>query len=323
MARIARDDLIPDTERGAVMGRGKAAKTREIIETSVEILTESKFPLTIRRLYYELISKGVIENNAASYTSMVTKLTAARWDGDIPLHLLDKIIDGGREPLRVQSWASIAEFARPAANAYRRDRWENQAAYVELWVEKQAIVSLLEDVCRENHIVLRALHGFNSFTALHQTAKDLLDIHKNITIFYFGDHDPHGHEIEKDARERLCRMFDLLGNPAKRHAVEFRPRLGILPEDIGKFGILPLDVEELEKGGDSFKAKRDAFVEKYGNEAAEVDGLPAEELIKRLQDAIDDESCIDDRESWDNSLLLTESDRDLIRTRLDPEGGYS
>ena len=84
------------------MGRGKAAKTREIIETSVEILTESKFPLTIRRLYYELISKGVIENSAASYTSMATKLNAARWDGDIPLPLLDKIIDGGREPLRVQ-----------------------------------------------------------------------------------------------------------------------------------------------------------------------------------------------------------------------------
>ena len=229
----------------------------------------------------------------------------------------------GESPFVSNTWASISEFARPAANAYRRDRWENQAAYVELWVEKQAIVSLLEGVCRENHIVIRPLHGFNSFTALHQTAKDLLNVHKNITVFYFGDHDPHGHEIERDARERLFDMFDLLGNPAKRHAVEFRPRLGILPEDIGEFGILPLDVEELEKGGDNFKAKRDAFVEKYGNEAAEVDGLPAEELIKRVQDAIDDESCIDDRESWDNSLLLTESDRDVIRTRLDPEGEYS
>jgi hypothetical protein len=158
---------------------------------------------------------------------------------------------------------------------------------------------------------------------MHQTAKDLLDIHENITIFYFGDHDPHGYEIERDAQERLFEMFDLLGNPTKRHAVDFRPRLGILPEDIGKFGILPLDVEELEKGGDNFKAKRDAFVEKYGNEAAEVDGLPAEELIQRLQDAIDDESCIDDRDAWDESLLLTESDRGEIRARLDPDGEYS
>jgi hypothetical protein len=305
------------------MGRGKAAKTVEIIQTTVDILTKSTFPLTIRRLYYELISKGVIENNAASYTSMVTKLTTARWDGDIPLHLLDKIIDGGREPLRVYSYASIAAYAPTAAAIYKRDRWENQAAYVELWVEKQAIVSLLEGVCRENHIVLRPLHGFNSFTAIHQTAKDLLDIHKNITIFYYGDHDPHGYEIENDARERLFRMFDLLGSPAKRHQVEFRPRLGILKDDIGKFGILPLDVEELEKGGDNFKAKRDTFVEKHGNEAAEVDGLPAEELIQRVQNAVDDESCIDDRDAWDNSLIVTESDRDVIRTRLDPTGEYS
>jgi hypothetical protein len=305
------------------MGRGKAAKTVEIIQTTVDILTESKYPLTIRRLYYELISKGVIENSPASYTSMVTKLTDARWDGGIPQHLLGKIIDGGREPLRVPSWASIAAFARPAANAYKRDRWADQAAYCELWVEKQAIVSLLEDVCSDNHIVLRPLHGFNSFTAIHQAATDLLNIHKNITLFYFGDHDPHGHEIERDAQDRLFKMFDLLGNPAKRYSVEFRPRLGILAEDIGAFGILPLDVEELAKGGDNFKAKRDAFVEKYGNEAAEVDGLPAEELIKRVQDAIDDESCIDDRDAWDTSLLLTKSDRDKIRARLDPDGDYS
>ena len=45
--------------------------------------------------------------------------------------------------------------------------------------------------------------------------------------------------------------------------------------------------------------------------------------MKRVQDAIDDESCIDDRESWDNSLALTEYDRHKIRTRLDPTGEYS
>jgi hypothetical protein len=56
------------------MGRGKAAKTREIIETSVEILTESKFPLTIRRLYYELISKGVIVNSPASELDLADNL---------------------------------------------------------------------------------------------------------------------------------------------------------------------------------------------------------------------------------------------------------
>src|SRR5437899_1674197 len=170
------------------MGRGKAVKTLEIIKTSVEILTESKFPLTIRRLYYELISKGVIENSTKSYTSMVAKLTDARWDGDIPLDLLDKIIDGGREPIRTLSFANIAEFAGIAPYYYQRDRWEGQAAYVELWVEKQAIVSLLEGVCED------------------QTAKDLLKVHKNITIFYLGDHDPHGHEIERDARKRLFDM---------------------------------------------------------------------------------------------------------------------
>src|SRR5438874_3250884 len=177
------------------MGRGKAAKTVEIIETTNEILTASKFPLTIRRLFYELISKGVIENNPESYNSMVTKLTAARWDGDIPRDLLDKIIDGAREPISPLSFASIQDFGATAAAIYKRDKWENQEAYVELWVEKQAVVSLLRNVCSENHVTLRPLHGFNSFTAIHETANDLLPIHKDITIFYLGDHDPHGYAI--------------------------------------------------------------------------------------------------------------------------------
>ena len=125
------------------MGRGKAVKTVEIIGTTVDILTESKYSLTMRRLYYELISKGVIKNSAESYTSLINKLTDAREDGDIPRHLLGKIIEGGRRPRRVSSWKSIADYASLAAGIYQRDRWENQASYVELWVEKDAVVSLL------------------------------------------------------------------------------------------------------------------------------------------------------------------------------------
>ncbi|MGD1082998.1 MAG: hypothetical protein ABR881_32185 [Candidatus Sulfotelmatobacter sp.] len=303
------------------MGRGKHKATVEIINTTIEILEESKFPLTLRRLYYELISKGLIENSKESYASVVSKITNARWDGDMPTHLLGKVIDPGRDPHSVVTWANVADYARSAARMYERDRWADQATYVELWVEKQAIVSLLTGVCSENQIVLRPCHGFNSFPALHQAAVDLLEIHKNITILWLGDHDVYGYEIEQDIQTRLREMFALLGNPTK--AVEFRPRLGILQEDIGKFGIVPLQVEWLDdegeatgKGGKKKQAKRDAFIAQYGNEAAEVDGLPAEELIQRVQDAIDDESVIDDRESWDNSLALTESDREDIELLL-------
>jgi hypothetical protein len=215
------------------MPRGKTSETVLIINTTIEILTASRYPLTLRRIFYELVSKDVIENSQSSYTKLITKLTDARWDGGIPVPLLDMITDGTRVPLRTSSWKDIADFAETAAAIYQRDRWADQSSYVELWVEKQAIVSILEGVCSENQITLRSLHGFNSFTAIHQTAKDLLEIHKNITIFYLGDHDPHGYEIERDVQKRLFAMFDLLGSPVKRHAVDFRPRLGILKADIG------------------------------------------------------------------------------------------
>jgi len=292
------------------MGRGKAAATIEMIEMAAEILRESDYPLTVRRLFYELVSKGLIENNEDSYRSMTTKFNDARWDGDLPAELFDRIVDGGREPVRTFAWGCIADFARSAAAWYKRNRWEYQSAHVELWVEKQAVVSLLEDVCRRNQVTLRPLHGFNSFTAIHQTADELIPIRKNITIFYLGDHDVHGYEIERDAQDRLFRMFNLLGRPGKRNMIDFRPRLGILPEDIGTFGIYPLNVLEMEKGGDNYLAKREAFVAKYGNEAAEVDGLPTEEMIRRVQRAIN--MCVDDHDAWGKADLDTEDDRMLI-----------
>ena len=172
-------------------------------------------------------------------------------------------------------------------------------------------------MCSENHVTLRPLHGFNSFTAIHETANDLLPIHKNITIFYLGDHDPHGYAIEEDVKDRLHRMFGLLEHSAKKYSIDFRPRLGLLPEDIGKFGILPLDVEALEKGGKNFKVKRDEFIAKYGNAAAEVDGLPTEVMIDRVQAAFD--TCVEDREAWDKVDELTAIDRQEIQARLDPD----
>jgi hypothetical protein len=298
------------------MGRGKAAKTKEIITTAVAILRASKFALTVRRLFYELVTRAIIANHEKVYKGMITKLNDARWDGDLPVELFDKIVDGSREPLSVVTWNSIEDYAPVAARIFRRDRWQDQSAYVELWVEKQAVVSLLEGICREYHVTLRPLHGFNSFTAIHQTAKDLIPITKNIVIFYLGDLDPHGLEIERDARDRLFRMFNLLGRPGKKHLIDFRPRLGILKEDITnkEFGIYPLDVVEMEKGGANYAAKREAFVAEYGNAAAEVDGLPTEEMIRRVQEAF--ESCIDDRDGWDNAESETEGDRIIIRHRL-------
>src|ERR1700687_618372 len=130
------------------MGRGKAEATIEMIEAAAEILRESDYQLTARRLFYLLVSKGSIENNEDSYRSMTTKLNQARWDGDLAVELFDKIVDGGREPLRTLAWGCIPDFAPSAAAWYKRNRWEYQSSYVELWVEKQAAVWLREGVGR-------------------------------------------------------------------------------------------------------------------------------------------------------------------------------
>ena len=68
------------------------------------------------------------------------------------------------------------------------------------------------DITWEFDVNLRPMRGYSSLTFLHQAAWELSPITKPIFLYYFGDHDPSGHDIERACREGLTEMSNL--NPA-------------------------------------------------------------------------------------------------------------
>lgn len=125
-------------------------KTKDLIQKAYDILNEIH-PMTLRQVYYQLVAKQVIENNLNSYQSLSKKLVDARQQGLIPWDWME---DRTREPRRVSMWENLSDFADSVKYSYKKDTWLNQSMYFEIWLEKEALAEIFEDITREYGITL-------------------------------------------------------------------------------------------------------------------------------------------------------------------------
>src|ERR1700747_2259746 len=104
------------------------------------------YDLSLRQLYYQLVSRNIVENTERSYKNVGNLVSDARLAGMIDWSM---IRDRGRNMVRNTHWESPADIVRAAAQQFRIDRWVDQPNYVEVMVEKQALEGVLEPVCGE------------------------------------------------------------------------------------------------------------------------------------------------------------------------------
>jgi hypothetical protein len=233
-------------------------RTAELIEKAAEILA-AHHPMTVRQLYYQLVSRQVIENSRSSYQSVSKALVAARREGAIPWRYIE---DRLRRPRGVSMWSGLGDFADVAARSYRRDVWETQPVYVEAWLEKDALSGIFEDALDQYGVTLNIGRGFDGWDSIHNAAERLDD---EDVILYFGDFDPSGEDMVRSLRERLADQ-------------------GSRPELL-KCALTFADIERYELPADFTKAsdtRSAAFVAKWGDVSVELDALPIDVLRERI-----------------------------------------
>jgi hypothetical protein len=252
-------------------------QTLAVIEEANQHLSSYR-PMTLRHLFYLLVSSGTVQPTKNGYKNLSRIITTARERGEVDY---ESLVDGLRSSIKPSSWSGLEDFADTVAAAYRKDFWEAQADYVELWFEKDAIVGVVEDITEKYDVKVRPLRGQASATFMYQTAKELARIKKPIHIYYAGDHDPSGYSVEDSALTRLLEMLQSnFGKTYDDLKDNFRwHRIGFNASDFKAHGIRALDV----KRNDPNHAK---FVAQYGTEAAELDALPPDELRQRVEDSI-------------------------------------
>lgn len=257
----------------------KAQSKKANIIAAAQQFVETEKVMTLRHLHYLLVSASITQNNLANYQYLSDVITEARERGDIPYRA---IRDGVRNSVTFDTYESPAEFAESVAEAYRKDLWKTQRDAVEVWVEKDSVVSVVEDIAHEYCVTVRPMRGQASTSFLFEAAEQIANVDRNLYIYYFGDHDPSGYCIERSARERLIHLLldEFEWTPGEAVSKLRWRRLGFLADDFYKgFPVNALDAKSTD-------SNYEAFVQEHGTEAAELEALPPHELRQRMTDAI-------------------------------------
>ena len=232
-------------------------KTALLIAMIARILEENKQfgKVTVRQVYYQLVSRGVIENSKESYQNYVHHLTTGRKGAVIPWDAFEDrsrmfykepsptydITSEGNADDALKVWFRYALNPR-VSKEYDLPRWKGQPRYVELWVEKDALAGFLSPLCEELGVGLVVSRGYTSYTFKQEARKrfygKIFDGRKPI-LLYLGDLDPSGYDIYRCLRDEL----DL----AK---VE---RLGLHPQDVSQFGLVPNPIKDTDCRTKGFK----------------------------------------------------------------------
>jgi len=176
------------------------------------------YQLTLRQLYYRFIATDAFPDSRIDPASG-TKNTERnyKWLGDLVSKarvggMIDwtHIQDRGRETSGGDSgWRSPESAVYSIARAYGITHWDGQPEYCEVWVEKDALSQVIEQVAGRWDVTSFACKGSPSTSAMHEAAQRLRgyeDSGRKTTVIYLGDHDPTGIDISRDIQDRL-RLF--------------------------------------------------------------------------------------------------------------------
>ena len=273
------------------MAKGRWDRTKRLERAAHEVL-EAEQPMTVRQLFYRLVSIGAIENSRRDYQRLSRLMTVAREQRRIPFKW---IVDRSRPTYAPSVFDNLTDGLRALRDCYHRDRWMDQPVHVEVWVEKDAIIGSIEDVAvQELGVPIRVGRGFNSATMVNSIAELFTDIQKPIVVSYLGDHDPSGRCIEREVYERVQRYGS--------GPFEMR-RLAIHAADIKKFNLPPLRAKETDSRSAGFRKQ-------YGDDCVELDALPPAELRRRVRKAI--ERVIESK-SWQRADSVEKTEIASIR----------
>lgn len=275
--------------------------SRALIAQCEEIINrylDQNLRLTLRQLYYQLVSANVIENKEASYKNLGSLVSDARLAGLLDW---DAIEDRVRQPVEWAQWAGPTDLIDQAIRQYRLPRWRGQTKYVELWVEKDALAGVLRPIASDYHVTLMVNRGYSSQSAMYEAANRFNENQRGegSTLIYVGDHDPSGEDMVRDISDRLA-MFRVDDLDVIKVALTM--------DQIKKHKLPPNPA----KMSDS---RAEAYVAKHGRSSWEVDALPPEELARLIRKVLEAEV---DREVMD--AIIAEEKEQKAKLREFAEG---
>lgn len=271
----------------------------------VKIYQGQRLRLTLRQLFYQLVTKNAIRNTEKEYKRLGDTVSDARLAGLIDWGAIE---DRVRVPRLPMEFDSLQDLVEAALASYRLPRWNGQPFYIELWVEKDALSGVLAPLAGEYHVTLMVNRGYSSTSAMYEAAKRF-KAHQNkqlCQLLYLGDHDPSGEDMVRDIQDRLT-MFG---------AEVVVRKIGLTSEQVAFYNPPPNPAKRTD-------TRAVKYIAKHGAECWEVDALPPDVLHSLVEEAILgrlDTGAMDavkEQENKDKELLTKAVSKLSVTTRND------
>ncbi len=248
--------------------RNESLRLIEQVNGIINDYQQMGYSLTLRQVYYQLVARDVIPNNERSYKNLGNLISDGRMSGLIDWTAIE---DRTRHLRKNSHWSSPGSIIHSAARSFAYDKWEDQENYVEVWVEKDALVGIVGQVCEELDIPYFSCRGYVSQSEMWAAAQRLEEFaeHKHIHIIHLGDHDPSGKDMSRDIMDRL----ELFGV-----SVQFE-RIALNYDQIEEFGPPPNPT----KLSDS---RASGYIAEFGYECWELDALRPDVIDSLIRDKV-------------------------------------
>jgi hypothetical protein len=222
-------------------------------------------PMTVRQVFYRVVSQGVIAKTENEYKNAVGRLLVSmRRSGQISFSW---IADNTRWMRKPRTYSSLEAALENTAQTYRRSLWDNQDVYVEVWTEKDALAGVVLEETRPWDVPLMVSKGFSSVTYLYEAAQTIAEQGKPAYLYYFGDHDPSGVHIDRVIEKRL-RGF------APDAEIHFK-RVAVTKDQIAQFELPTRPTK-----------KTDSRSKTFDGESVEVDAIRPRQLRDLVKNCI-------------------------------------
>jgi hypothetical protein len=244
--------------------------------------------LTLRQLYYRFIAEDLFpdtwidpvynarhglppdtKNTLKNYKRLGSIVNDGRLAGLIDW---DAIEDRTRNLESNAHWSSPGSIVRACAKQFRVDLWKGQQFYVEVWLEKEALVGVIEESCETLDVPFFACRGYPSQSEMHSAALRLIhkeDMGLETVIFHLGDHDPSGIDMTRDIRSRMA-MFGCM--------VDVR-RIALTMGQISEYDPPPNPAKTTD-------ARYEGYRNEYGDDSWELDALEPRVLNELIQEHV-------------------------------------
>ncbi len=147
--------------------------------------------VTLRQMYYQFVSRGLFpedrrwtrkpngkyfrnpngtRNAEPNYKWLGTIVNKGRLAGLIDWEMME---DRTRKLERESAWRNPREFMN-TVDQYHLDRWADQKYRPEVWIEKDALVGVIEPICRRLDIPYFSCRGYSSQSSMWMAAQRLI-----------------------------------------------------------------------------------------------------------------------------------------------------